>query len=286
MKRLLFIIIPVFIAFIAEAQEPADTSYWSKGGNININFTQVSLTNWAAGGQNSVAGVGKFQYNANYTKENISWDNMIDLGYGLSKVKGSATQKNEDIFDLQSKLGIAASKKWNYSALLAFKSQFAPGYSDASNTLKTSNLLAPANITLAFGMDYKPSEIFAVMIAPITGKLTIVNDPDIDATNYGLESSDAKTRMELGASIKAILNTNIAKNVGLSSELGLFSNYIDNPQNVDVDWKVGLNMKINDYLSAQIDTRLLYDADIKDPADNLAKIQFKQLLGIGLNIKL
>ena len=284
MKRLLFILLFAVTIIHAKAQTPADTTYWKKGGNYNLNFTQVSLTNWAAGGQNSIAGVTKLHFFANYKKANTSWDNIIDLGYGLSKVE-DLVQKNEDIIDLQSKLGVKASKKWNYSVALAFKSQFAPGYSDAENTIKTSGLFSPAYLTMAVGMDYKPSDKFSLMLSPVTGKLTLVTDDEIDARNYGLATSDATTRMELGASLKALFNTNIVKNVGLTSALGLFSNYLDNPQNVDVDLKVGINMKINDYLSAQIDTRILYDADVKDPEDGKAKIQFKELLGIGLNFK-
>lgn len=112
-----------------------------------------------------------------------------------------------------------------------------------------------------------------------------MSDKSIDATLYGLATSDATTRIELGAYVLTNLKTEIAKNVGLSSELGLFSNYLNNPQNIDVDWKLGIIMKINSYMSAQLDTRLIYDADIKDPVDDKAKIQFKELIGIGFNFK-
>ena len=284
MKKLLFFLLLTGSILTAKPQEKADATFWQKGGIYNFNFTQVSLTNWAAGGQNSIAGVTKLHVFANYLKGNTSWDNVIDLGYGLSKIE-DVVQKNEDIIDLQSKLGIKASKAWFYSASLTFKSQFAPGYGDAEKTLKTSGLLSPAYVTLAVGMDYKPSKQFSLLLSPVTGKLTIVADKEIDATKYGLSTSDASTRMELGASLKALFNTQLVKNVGLLSELGLFSNYLDQPQNVDVDLKIGLNMKINDYLSAQIDTRILYDADVIGPEDDKAKIQFKELLGIGLNLK-
>ncbi len=285
MYKIFTLLFALLLSFVLFANEPADTTYWKSAGNYGINFTQVSLTNWASGGQNSIAGVTKLNYSASYKKENISWDNRIDLGYGLSKVEGLVIQKNEDIIDLQSKLGVRASEKWNYSASLSFISQFAPGYSDATNTIKTSNFFAPAHLVVSLGMDYKPTDWFAMMISPAAGKLTIVNDPDIDATNYGLASSDDNFRIEMGASLKALFSKEIFTNVSLSSELGLFSNYFENPENVDVDWKVAFNLKINDYLSAQIDTRLLYDADIKDPVDNVAKVQFKQMLGVGLNFK-
>lgn len=281
MKKTLLVTTLIIFSLLAKAQN-ADTTYWNKGGNYAFNFTQVSLSNWASGGQNAVSGVTKLQLFATYNKDNTSWENRFDVGYGLSKIEGQELQKSEDIIDLQSKLGIKASEKWFYSASLAFKSQFAPGYSDAMNQNKTSNLFAPANILLALGMDYKPSDKFSAMISPATGKMTIVADDEIDETSYGLDEG-ASSRLEMGASIKAMLNIELVKNVGLTSELGLFSNYLDNPQNIDMDWKVGVNMKINDYLSASIDTRMIYDDNIK--IDGSPKIQFKEILGIGFNVK-
>lgn len=281
MKKIVLLTTLIIISILVKGQA-TDTTYWNKGGNYAFNFTQVSLSNWASGGQNAVSGVTKLQLFANYNKANTSWENRFDVGYGLSKIEGQSLQKSEDIIDLQSKLGIKANEKWFYSASLAFKSQFAPGYSDAENTIKTSNLFAPADIMLALGMDYKPSEVFSAMISPLTGKMTMVTDDEIDETTYGLDEG-ATTRFELGASIKAMLKAEIVKNVGLTSELGLFSNYLDNPQNIDVDWKVSVNMKINDYLSASIDTRMIYDDDIK--IDGSPKVQFKEILGIGFNVK-
>lgn len=278
MKKLLIILL-TFSAFTAFSQEQ-DTTYWAKGGSFALNFTQVSFTNWAAGGQNSVAGVSKLNLFANYAKDKTTWESALNLGYGLSKVEGLELQKNDDIIDLQSKLGIKASKKWYYSGLLTFKSQFAPGYSDATNTTKISNFLAPAYLTIAFGMDYKPNKVYSLVLAPLTGKLTIVNDPDLDG-QFGVEAGKT-TRMEMGASLNTTVKKEIMKNVGLNTELGLFSNYLHEPQNIDVDWKVAINMKVNEYLTASINTQLLYDADIIDPVDGKAKIQFKELLGVGL----
>jgi hypothetical protein len=282
MKRTLLVITFIISSLLAKAQD-ADTTNWTKGGNYAFNFTQVSLSNWASGGQNAVSGVTKLQLFANYNRDNTAWENRFDVGYGLSKIEGQTLQKSEDIIDLQSKLGIKASKHWFYSASLAFKSQFAPGYSYADgDTTITSNLFAPADLLLALGMDYKPNDKFSAMLSPVTGKMTIVADDEIDETAYGLDEG-ATTRLELGASIKARLNIEVVKNVGLTSELGLFSNYIDNPQNVDVDWKVGINMKINDFLNASINTRMIYDDNIK--IDGSPKIQFKEILGIGFNVK-
>jgi len=283
MKRLLLSLVCVLVVFFASAQEKKDTTYWTNGGMFAINFNQVSFSNWAAGGLNSVSGVAKAQYFANYRKANISWDNILDLGYGLSKVQGLVLQKNEDIIDLQSKLGIKAANKWFYSGMFNFKSQFAPGYSDKENLKRISDLFSPAYMFLSVGMDYKPSDRFSLLLSPVTGKVTIVSDDSL-RVNYGLDI-DKAFRPEFGAYLKTALNVEIMKNVGLLSELGLFTNYLDHPEKVDVDWKTSINMKVNKYISAQISTHLIYDFDTKDPVDNVAKVQFKELIGVGFSYK-
>lgn len=285
MKYFSIILVILLTATTAFAQAVSDTTYWKNGGDFTLNFTQVSFTNWSAGGQNSVAGVSKFKYFARYEKSGVKWENLMDVGYGLSKVEGLELQKSEDLIDFASNVGFKASEFWSYNLGFSFKSQFAPGYNDATNTVKTSNFLSPAYLSLTAGMEYQPVEFFKLMLSPLSGKMTIVTDDEIDARNYGLETFDATTRMELGATVLSTLKTPIVKNVDLATELGLFSNYLNQPQNIDIDWKVGINMKINNYLSAQINTRLIYDEDIKDSADDTAKIQFKELLGIGLNLK-
>jgi hypothetical protein len=283
MKKLVSLIIALFLFISVFSQEKKDTTYWTNGGMFSVNFNQISFVNWSAGGLNSVAGVARAQYFENYKKGIISWDNTLDLGYGLSKVQGLVIQKNEDIINLQSKLGIKAVNKWYYSGLLNFKSQFAPGYSDKENKNRISDLFSPAYLFLSFGMDYKPNDKFTLMLSPVTGKMTIVTDKLL-RVNYGVDS--LKTiRPEFGAYLKTALNQDIMKNVSLLTELGLFTNYLNHPENVDVDWKVGINMKVNKYISAQLSTNLIYDADIKDPVDGKAKVQFKELFGVGFSFK-
>lgn len=93
----------------------------------------------------------------------------------------------------------------------------------------------------------------------------------------------------MGASLKSEFKTPVMKNVNLSTTLTLFSNYFNEPQNIDVKWDVAVNMKINDYLSANLLTNLVYDHDILIPIDDEGntgrRIQMKQLFGVGLSYK-
>lgn len=306
MKRLLFTIALISAVASVNAQEAAVDTSWKKGGIIGLNFTQVSLSNWAAGGQNSISGIALFNYYANYNKGKNIWDNTIDLGYGLTQNGDADPIKSEDKIDLSSKYGRYAFKHWYYSAMLGFKSQFTPGYNYPNDSVKISNFMAPAYITVALGMDYKPNDNFSLFIAPLTGRIIIVNDKDLaDAGAYGVDPAEyndlgEKTkdgdmmRNEFGALLRALYKKDILENVNLQTKLELFSNYIDEPQNVDVNWEVLLSMKVNKYITATLATQLLYDDNtivtIDKNDDGIIdeagpRTQFKEVLGVGFSYK-
>lgn len=292
MKRILLFLL--LIPVLTHAQAPADsTRLWKTGGLFSVNFSQVSLTNWIAGGKSSASGVFMVNVFAKYNKNKFSWDNSIDLAYGFLKEKQNALVKSDDKIDLDSKIGIKASEHWNYSALVNFKSQFAPGYAYPNTTDAISKFMAPGYVNLAVGMDYKTEKI-SVFMSPVTGKFTFVTDADLSAQGaFGVDPGK-KLRSEMGAFIKFDGKTDIVKNVSLQTKLDLFSNYLHNPQNIDVDWNVLINMKINEFLSANLVSHLKYDDDIKIPIDTNGdgvidrtgpSIQYMEMFGVGLSFK-
>jgi len=168
--------------------------------------------------------------------------------------------------------------------LVNFKSQFAPGYKypRVANDNAISRFLAPAYLSVAAGMDYKTANM-SLFLSPVTGKFTVVNDDDLSAAGAFGVDPDKKFRSELGALLKFGANKEILKNVTAQTKLDLFSNYFHNPQNIDIDWSVLINMKVNEYLSANLVTQLIYDDDIK--IDGSPKIQFMEMFGVGLSVK-
>ncbi len=287
---LILSIVPLF----TYAQAPVDsTKLWKTGGVFTVNFSQVSLTNWAAGGKSSASGVFMVNSFANYKKDNISWDNTIDLSYGFLKEKEKTLVKSDDKIDVNSKLGIKASEFWNYSGLVNFKSQFAPGYNYPNTDDPISRFMAPGYLNLALGMDYKREKI-SVFMSPFTGKFTFVTDNDLsDQGSFGVDPGK-KVRSEIGAFVKFEGKTDIMKNVSLQTKLDLFSNYANNPQNIDINWNMLINMKVNEYLSANLVSNLIYDDDVSisvdDDGDGVAdrsgpRIQFMEMFGVGLSFK-
>lgn len=289
MKKALLLLAVVFTASGMLAQEQADsTRHWSLGGNSSFTFNQVTLTNWAAGGKNSMAGTFLFKTFANYKKNRAIWDNTLDLGYGLTKQQGENMTKSEDKIQISSQYGYRAANKWYYSALADFKTQFDEGYQDPpKNTIVISRFMSPAFANISLGMQYKPNDNFMVYLSPLSSKMTIVNDDVLSSVGaFGVKAGE-KFRAEYGALAKMqAKKSDIIKNVDGYTRLELFSNLAEKAQNIDVDWEAGLNMRVNKYLTAIIKLNMLYDDDIKyinsEGVERGARAQFKQLLGFGL----
>lgn len=289
MKKVTLIVMAILSSLFMFAQNETDTTKnWEIGGESSLTFSQVSLINWAAGGESSVSGNAFLNLNANYARGKNIWENKLELAYGLMKQGEQDMRKTNDKLSLASSYGYEATKKWYYIASLTFNSQFSDGYNYPNDSVLISSFLAPAYVLAALGMEYKPNEVFSVMILPVSGRLTIVNDDSLSAQGaFGVEPGN-KTRFEFGGTVKMEIQKEIMKNVSLQSNLQLFSNYLDEPQNIDVNWEAMLNMKINDYLSANLSTTLIYDHDIKitDKDGNTGpRVQFKEVFGVGFSYK-
>ncbi|MBN2744375.1 uncharacterized protein DUF481 [Breznakibacter xylanolyticus] len=278
---------------VANAQEATSDSLsnWTIGGNASLTVNQLTFTNWAAGGKNSVSGAFNLKSYFNYKKNKVSWDNSFDLGYGLVKQGTDNAMKSDDKLQFASKYGYQASSHWYYTGLVDFKTQMDKGYKDAPiNSIMTSTFLAPAYLTYSLGMDYKPSANFSLYLSPITSKMTIVNQDSLSSVGaFGVEPGD-KTRSEFGAFVKMVARKkDLVKNVDFYTRVDLFSNLAENAQNIDVDWETTLNLRVNQYLSAIVSVNLLYDDDVKyvdpDGVEHGPRTQFKQLVGLGLNYK-
>jgi len=283
-------------------QKADSTQGWKKGGAFAINMAQTSLTNWAAGGQNSLAFGGLFNGFANYVKGKSQWDNTLDVGYGLLKQgKDADFRKTDDKFDFSSKYGKEAFKNFYYSGLLNFRTQMSKGYNLPSK--KTiSDFMSPGYLTLALGLDYKPNAHFSAFIAPLTGKFTFVTNDSLSNEGAFGVTPGSTTKSEFGGYIRTTYTKNdfkgeFLKNVSFTTKLDLFSNYLENPQNIDVNWEVLIALNVNKFITVNVNTLLIYDDNIKVPWDTngdkiiasgegvASKIQFKEILGVGLSFK-
>ncbi|MDA3943898.1 MAG: DUF3078 domain-containing protein [Bacteroidetes bacterium] len=300
----LFMIALLLLTFSTlNAQEGDTTSNWTSKGNVGLNFSQSHLSNWAAGGENALNWQGILNYGIRYADDIQKWENNASFALGYSHLSDSKALKTDDKIEINSLYGYKAREKLFYSLEFSFKTQFADGFdykTDSSTAI--SSFMSPGYFTLGIGMEYVPSKMFSINFAPITGRITIVSDQDmadngdfgVDPATYdettGVKLTDGKNmRFELGTKVIATLNVPVAENVNFTSKLELFSDYLKNPQNIDVDWQNLLTLKVNSWLNTNISAHLIYDDDIMitDKDGNTGpRTQFKEVLSVGISYNL
>ena len=270
----------------AQTETAEGTSPWTREGNLGLKLTQVSLTNWAAGGDNSVAFDFQGAYQANYKKGKHLWNNRLELAYGLNRTGEDGTKKANDKIYLNSNYGHSIAKSWYASAFATFQTQFSPGYDySISKDISVSEFMSPAYLTTGLGFTYEPNKIFTVVLSPASWRGTFVlNDRLSDEGAYGVDPGK-HLLSSFGANLKGEVRYEFMKNMTVYSRLDLYSDYLHKPQNIDVNWEVQINMAINKWFSTTLTTNLVYDDDVKIAQKDGTKgprVQFKEILGVGL----
>lgn len=289
MKKILFYGFAMFSITSANAQDESaqqvvDTAkVWTAKGNASVLFNQSTFDNWLPGGENNISGNVSVNYDVNYAKADWTWDNKIIASYGLVKTKTSAfAKKTDDRLELNSLLGKKAEGFWYYSAFLNFKTQFSKGYlygKDANGAeIRTeyTDFLSPGYLMFGPGALWKKNDNLKVNLSPLTSKLTFV-DSDMtlpDEAYFGVEEGKSM-RYELGFNASAYYKFGVVANVSFENILNLYSDYLEDFQNVDLDYQLNVVLKINRYLSTNISFQTIYD-------DNAFQgFQIRQVFGVG-----
>lgn len=271
----------------------ADTTKngWKKKGTVSFLFNQSNFNNWIAGGENNLSGNLGINYDFNYKKDDMSWDNKVLASYGLLQT-GTAEfeKKTDDRLELNSLLGkkVAEESNWYYSLFLNFRTQFTKGYiygkdvNGAEIRTEFTDFLSPGYLTFGPGIYWKKDENLKFNFAPLTSKFTFVDKDKtsdvgyVDGSYFGVDANKSM-RYELGFYGSAYYKFNVMANVSAENTLNLYSNYLEDPQNVDLDYSLAVIMKINKYLSANLSFQTIYD-------DNAFQgFQTREVFGLGVN---
>ena len=269
------------------------SSNWKLQSLHSLNGTQSSFVNWNAGGRNNISLNASIRASANFNKEMWSWSNDLSLAFGgikyLDESEVFMYQKTDDKIDLSSMAGIRISKKFLISLNAGFKTQFADGFNYPNDSIAISKFMAPGYMNLALGTDYVKDANFSVFGSPFAAKTTFVMDDSLSQIgSFGVEKGE-RVRHEFGAFIKLKWNAALMKNIEMKSKLELFSNYLNNPQNIDVNAELVFVFRVNSLFSATAQWNLIYDDDIqiRDINGNVGpRTQFKSVIGIGISYKL
>jgi len=292
MRKLYTVILLTGISLGLSAQANPDTSYWATSGKVALNFSQVGLSNWSGGGDPSMAFNGIFNYIFKFEKDPHLWENMLDAGYGAQRIGGKEEpfKKSDDKFVYTSRYGYKIKGKWYASAMSDFRTQFYKGFSyDNDTSIFISTFMAPAywklGLGITFSHKFSDEESFSFTFSPLSGRTTFVLDDELSAQGaFGVDPGQ-KTKFHAGMDLTLAFNKELVKNVTLTTTLGLFSRYEDLAV-VDVNWDMAIWFKINEFLSANISTQLIYNQDIAfinpDGSSYGSAVQFKEVLGIGI----
>ena len=247
---------------------------WYKKGSFTFLVNQATFNNWLAGGQSNISGNIGLNYDFNYKRNTWTWDNKLIAGYGLTKIKYQDMQKSDDRIQFNSLLGKKASGEWYYSGFFNFKTQFDSGFESG---IKTSHFFSPAYFQFGPGMLWKRNDNLKINVAPATSKIIIVHPHFTEfGTSFGVEQGKSN-RFEFGAAVNGYYKFKLMENVTFENILNLYSNYRDNPKNIDVDYTLNIVMKVNKYLSTNFAFQTIYD-------DNaFSGFQTRQIIGLGVN---
>ena len=280
--------------------------YWTEKNTFGLNLSEVAFVNWNAGGNNSVSALFYANFQRDFKKEHTIWKNSATMRYGINAQEGREVRKTEDEIRFSSSFGFRKDSisNWYYSARFSFNTQFTNGYKYPDTEVPISQFMAPGYTFLGAGTEFShPEEELTVYLSPITFKSTFVLDQKLaNEGMFGVEPAvtdelgniikeGEKLRTEFGFLVTSDFSKEVFDNINLNNQLSLYSDYLNNFGNIDVDWQLAVNMKVNDFVKANVGAHIRYDDDVKFKEDTNndgkletsgARIQLKQMLGVGV----
>lgn len=274
---------------------------WRIGGDGSVGFTQTYLENWKKGGQSALSLQIVLRGYANYSRHDgkVKWENSAELrnGYIRPGGEGAELQKNDDKFEITSRVGVSAFKKWFYSSELNFETQLFRGYKypTATNPEPISAFLAPARTFFKIGLDYKPNNDFSLFLSPITAKNVFVRDTVmINKTNFGIVEPGKRSVWEPGLNTDIFYRKRVTEDITYETKYKMFINYIQPKGNLDINWENLFTMRLTDHINMRLQIHLIYDENVLFPVldandvkiGDKPKLQLKEFFTIGFAYKI
>jgi hypothetical protein len=276
--------------------------YWDYSFSSSFALNQTFLSNWAKGGENSFSNMLDISGEAKHTnkEEKTEWTNSFRLKYGSTITEEYGLRTNTDMLNLNSQFNKVIREKIDFSGVFFMKNQIARGYKYPNDSTVVSKFLNPTSFTIGAGLEYKPFKKTTLNFSVLSYKNTFVLDTArIDQTRHGIEA-DKRVRQEMGGQLLVKNSVSLMDGLDVSNTLRLFTNYLNKPQNVDVDWEINVEQKINWYFTVLLNLHFIYDDDIRFPVLDQddqpilmpdgserkePRLQFREFLGVTLSFK-
>jgi hypothetical protein len=250
---------------------------WTKVGGIGLNLNLLNLINPRVGAGNNQIGIGGIlNYSANLVKDKILWDNKFLVQLATIKASTDPWTKATDVLQGTTQWGYKVAPKWYVAGLGDLQTQLLSTY--GTNLLKsqvisgkatalTGKLFAPAILKLAPGVIFKPTNDLKFLFSPFAYKGVFVGNDEIAKQGTFIPIIDNKFK-KVDHQIGAELRMDLAKKlldgkVAYVTTLDLYSNYLRDPQNVDVEWYNSLDFALAKGISVNLRTDWFYDHDIQ-----------------------
>lgn len=255
---------------------------WQYKAKADAQFSQNYVSkNWYQGGYSNLAILGIVTGKLNYDdKKCIQWDNSGEWRMGFNSIAGDTLHMlstNDDVFKINSKLGIKAGGNWFYSGSIDFATQIFNSYNGINSKVMKTSFLTPVRVNVGVGLDYKYKKMFSLMLSPVSFKyIYVYNSRQVDSKQFGIKPGE-RVLSEIGSSFTSIFTYPVTPEIQLDSKLSFYTNY----QKFEIDWEMVCNMKINRFMSTRISVNPRYDNTVILTKGEKATVQFKQLLSVG-----
>jgi hypothetical protein len=289
MRYLIIILITSVNTYSQEIVEK--DSLWTKRGNITVLLNQTGFSDWVGGGTNNFSSTLKFDYEWEYRDKGWDWLSNVESAFGLAKYKNAPfARKIDDRILIQSIVGKEFTRNLSFSAFFNFTSQIGNGYKykkdSENNEIRelTTRIFSPAYFQIGSGFLWKKDEKLWVNYSPIASRLILVSkkftDDLLENETYFGVSQNKSSRYELGANLTFHSEGKLLENVNYKQDLKLFSNYIEEAANIDLDYLAQIEINVNPLLTTQLIFQLIYD-------DNaVSRLQVREVFGVGVQLKL
>ena len=287
-----YFIIIIFSTINIYSQEIVEKdSLWTTRGSVGVLFNQTGFSNWVGGGTNNFSGTIKFDYEWELKDRGWDWLTNVESAFGLAKYKNAPfARKIDDRILLQSIVGKEFTKNLSFSAFFNFTSQIGNGYKykkdSENNEIRdlTTKIFSPAYFQIGSGFLWKKDEKIWVNYSPIASRLILVSKKfttslSDEETYFGV-SQNKSSRYELGANLTFHSEGNLLENVNYKQDLKLFSNYLEDASNIDLDYLAQIDIDVNSLLSTQLIFQLIYDDN------SVSRLQVREVIGVGVQLKL
>lgn len=283
---------------IAEMVGPLDIgleiekpNFWSTRGEFGLKYTQNHFSEtWYQGANDNMTFLGMLLLEANYNdQKRIQWDNKLEARLGFINSKSDTVHKfmpSDNKLYLLSKLGVKAYKSFYYTIQGEAQTQIMPGYK-VNDTVRYSMFLAPLDVFVSIGMDYKPTlkndNSLSVALLPLSYKLRYISGgDDVIIREYRLRDG-LRHQNDYGSKLEANSKFTIVKNLVWKSRLYYYTTY----KYVEAEWENSLAYSFNRYLQAEIYMLWRFDdnRDIKYKDEKLGYFQYKEYFTLGLAYK-